>query len=554
MMHGIRGRFPKVLCAALLCVSGPLFAQYVERVDVSIANVDVVVTDRDGKPVHGLTRDDFIVHEDGKLQTITNFSALQGPGFAAVPQESGEVPSSSVVPSRPRIFVLFIDIDDIDPFQRKRFFESLTAFFDESFRERDQATVLVWDGRLRVVLPPTGSREQLNAVMEVFSQANAWSEEEVLRHASEARVQAAESDAAFFASLGVANEALAQALDPEDEIEFQEFLSSEDRCARIRRKVRQLESITTTFARVDMQHVMLFASDDLSLRPGGQCSTRHDLDQLAATANAYGITIHALHPPGHRDRRVGYGPDSTRFGTGLPGMTAQSQSNIEAMRAFEQADGLVHLADLTGGLTAIGPGMTERVLQRASVELDNYYSIGYRFSPGKEDRPRRVEVKTKNRAYRVRTRSAVMRLSEGARLRDDLAANLYLPPPDGPQSPDFEVAIRGITRNRRLAVVHLLLSIRSSDLLVLAGSDETRKGSFSVFSTAGSELGDASPVSELQQDFIAEADIPPRILYVYNIQVRPSTRRLSIAVRDNLSGDVAKKIVELPPPDAQASR
>jgi VWFA-related protein len=36
--------------------------------------VDVTITDKDGKPVHGLTRDDFTVKEDGKPQAIKSFA------------------------------------------------------------------------------------------------------------------------------------------------------------------------------------------------------------------------------------------------------------------------------------------------------------------------------------------------------------------------------------------------------------------------------------------------------------------------------------------------
>ena len=49
-----------------------------ERVEVSVTNVDVVVTDSKGNRVNGLTRDDFEVFQDNVPQTITNFYAVAG--------------------------------------------------------------------------------------------------------------------------------------------------------------------------------------------------------------------------------------------------------------------------------------------------------------------------------------------------------------------------------------------------------------------------------------------------------------------------------------------
>jgi VWFA-related protein len=45
-----------------------------ETVEVSIVNVDVVVTDRKGNRVRGLTRDGFHIFEDGKPQPVSNFA------------------------------------------------------------------------------------------------------------------------------------------------------------------------------------------------------------------------------------------------------------------------------------------------------------------------------------------------------------------------------------------------------------------------------------------------------------------------------------------------
>ena len=66
-----------------------------ETIEVRVANVDVVVTDRTGHPVHGLTKDDFEILENGKPQTITNFyevgSAPSLPLTVSTPS-SGQTP------------------------------------------------------------------------------------------------------------------------------------------------------------------------------------------------------------------------------------------------------------------------------------------------------------------------------------------------------------------------------------------------------------------------------------------------------------------------------
>ena len=44
-----------------------------ESIEVSIVNVDTVVTDKQGHRIHGLRREDFEVYENGVRQPITNF-------------------------------------------------------------------------------------------------------------------------------------------------------------------------------------------------------------------------------------------------------------------------------------------------------------------------------------------------------------------------------------------------------------------------------------------------------------------------------------------------
>ena len=52
----------------------PIIPHAGESIEVSIVNVDTVVTDKQGRRVHGLRRDDFEVYENGIRQPITNFA------------------------------------------------------------------------------------------------------------------------------------------------------------------------------------------------------------------------------------------------------------------------------------------------------------------------------------------------------------------------------------------------------------------------------------------------------------------------------------------------
>ena len=76
--------------------------------------LDVTVTDADGKPVHGLTQKDFVIHEDHKKQRILSFDVhdLQsGADFAKLPPLPPNtfinVPSA---PERGPLYVLLLDL------------------------------------------------------------------------------------------------------------------------------------------------------------------------------------------------------------------------------------------------------------------------------------------------------------------------------------------------------------------------------------------------------------------------------------------------------------
>lgn len=76
-------------CSVVLCLSGsrPSSSSNQQpeqrfRSGIDLVTVDVVVLDRKGEPLQGLTRTDFTVLEDGKPQEIREFQSVELPAFA----------------------------------------------------------------------------------------------------------------------------------------------------------------------------------------------------------------------------------------------------------------------------------------------------------------------------------------------------------------------------------------------------------------------------------------------------------------------------------------
>ncbi len=77
-----------VIGVLMLIASGiSVFSQIRTRVDLVV--VPVSVKDAQGKLVSGLTKDDFIVREDGKIQSITSFDTEPQPLSAAIVVDDG---------------------------------------------------------------------------------------------------------------------------------------------------------------------------------------------------------------------------------------------------------------------------------------------------------------------------------------------------------------------------------------------------------------------------------------------------------------------------------
>jgi VWFA-related protein len=117
----------------------PTFPAQVEQVIV-----DVVITDKKGVPIRGLTREDLTVTEDGVPQTIASFEAVQVPDKPSAAPPPPPLISVNTAPDerRGRTFVILYDDMNITPWRAKQAKAAVASFLEKGTREGDRVTLI----------------------------------------------------------------------------------------------------------------------------------------------------------------------------------------------------------------------------------------------------------------------------------------------------------------------------------------------------------------------------------------------------------------------------
>ncbi|HEX3530627.1 MAG TPA: VWA domain-containing protein [Thermoanaerobaculia bacterium] len=144
--------------------------EFGERIEVNTINVEVHVTDRNGKPVTGLQRGDFTLFEDGKPMAIANFAAMAYASAAeapAMPVPAVLAAESAKAPQRdPASWVIFVDDVFIHPAHRTRMLGQLRTFLTTELIAGDQVMLATYDHGLHIRLPFSSDRAALGRALD----------------------------------------------------------------------------------------------------------------------------------------------------------------------------------------------------------------------------------------------------------------------------------------------------------------------------------------------------------------------------------------------------
>ena len=141
------------------------------RVNTELVQTDVMVFDKKGRFIDGLTADQFVLKVDNKLQTISFLDRVTfaksrinenvSPGTSPGANQPGEAPATL----RGRTVIFFVDDLHLAPDSLSRTRQSLTEFIDRGMTENDQVAITSASGQIGFLQQLTNDRRALRSAV-----------------------------------------------------------------------------------------------------------------------------------------------------------------------------------------------------------------------------------------------------------------------------------------------------------------------------------------------------------------------------------------------------
>ena len=148
----------------LFVLALPLFAQqpFEEKIDVNVVLLDVIVTDGRGNQILGLTKDDFVVKENGVAQTVDSVDYFTNRRLLDTREENAPFKVEKI--RNERYFIFFFDKPTdvgvlFDQLAVAR--EAVRNFVRNDMLEGDRVAIVGHDVRLKVYSDFTSDKKQL---------------------------------------------------------------------------------------------------------------------------------------------------------------------------------------------------------------------------------------------------------------------------------------------------------------------------------------------------------------------------------------------------------
>ena len=520
-------------------------------VEVSITNVDVVVTDAKGRPVTDLGPLDFVVTQDGLPQVITNFSFVRN--TSAPPAPAAETTPSAPAPVRSPLpalagpagahLVVFLDLLHMTAPNRNRTVSSLGEFLPRTVGPRVEVQIVTWDRSLRARGSFTNDGPLLASVFEALKEEVVLGDLPIQERSrlfgtidsalnADPRLRAALVDQAISAVRSWCDN---QAHDLDATLD----------AAR---------STASTLAGVEGRKILIVVTEKLTPAPGRELwdyfqqgldrkriatsnanlnnFTWKDFDRspsfkrLADAANGAGVSLFMVEASG----LTGDTTFSAEFG-GTGGTVNEGLATLDAESALHL------LAEQTGGVAIVGRNNLALALESLEPAWTAYYSLGFESSTSKPGIARPIRVTVKRPGVSVLTRRSIVERTEEQKIADAVLSGVHFPKTFNPLHATLRVGTP--SKSGKLWLVPLEFKI-PFDRITLVPQSGRARGRILFTSAAATSDGRVSNVSSER----IPVDVPEKDLatlagksfaYTATLKVRPGPQILSLALTDEVS-------------------
>jgi len=548
----------------------PVIPHAGESIEVSIVNVDTVVTDKQGRRVHGLRRDDFEVYENGVRQPITNFAEYASEREAS---SAGVATPSAIAttaapaapqppPRQKRTIVVFIERFQLPAFRSDPMFAAMKKLLHESVRPGDRVEVVTWNhGVLGTRLDFTDDLARIDKAIDAIADRTITVDHDPMDDI-EREVDALATFEAEIAEFGGGR--LGRPDIPRESgvsffVEENSRMSARNALLDEQRKVKTINALMRATGALEGKKILLLATHRLSEYAGAEAlymagatvlpsDFRREFDgkplvrSMIETANANGFTIYPIYAEG--------------LGSNAP-VTAQYRATQPRGMGYDylvlnnETPMLEYVAQQTGGVTAWGSKDVTNLLPRVVDDFESYYSLAYNATAGKAA-TRKIEVRVKDPKLTVRARKQFLPKSDTTRMEDRVIATLFGNAP--PSS--FEVKVRLAAPKldeKKHYMIPITIEVPIASLTMLPTEGNASAGAFTVYTAWGSTFGGVSDTHHETKQFTiaaAELELAKRNHFTYQFNVASATPylRVALGVYDEVSKEYALNLVDLQPP------
>ncbi len=536
-----------------------------KSVEVSVTNVDVVVTDARGQPISDLTAADFEVRQDGVLQPLTNFSFIRNLP-AAPPAAPAEAPQAAptpapvlVPPDQPQAarahLIVFVDALHLTAPNKNRALQSLLAYIPTVLGPNVEVQFVTWDRALRIRGPFTSDVAIVSSLLDSLAHETALGSvakrehDEIVRLIDEAVMSDATTGPILFSNAINALRGWCDVQAAEVDSTIDALRASFSAVSGVEgRKVLFL--VTEKFTPIPGRDIWDYAqygttrfgsTSSLGASPrqrrGGGNAELNDLSfkswdrsssfqSLATSANAAGISLVTIDTAGlttddmlsaERGASVG------RMDEGISQLDMQSAMGL--------------LAEETGGTMVVGRNNIALALKDLEADWTAYYSLGYDSPNAKPGQPRAIKVTVKRPGAHVRSRKAVIERTPEEKVADAVLSGAYIPRTLNPLRASLHIGVP--KKSGKMWLVSLEFKV-PFDKLTLVPQGGRARGALLFTAVAATPDGRISPVTTER----APIDVPESELanlagkaftYSATLKVRPGPQIFSTALTDEVS-------------------